>query len=344
MVSNCLGPKDETTWHPCGFEKICRFARRGPVASPIRLFAQIPYGYEIYGLWARNWTFRQVPRAVDTPEADALESRTSTPWQRTPASRQTWKITRDAQLAWPGRNVPQRLLPGLIIVTLTSSLGCIQDTGTIVATPDFTGAAARVNSPVASRMRSRQAAEREQAGRFQLVSLPEGIEPAAEARAWHYIVLHHTASPSGDVASIDALHREQTDRNGKPWLGIGYHFVIGNGRGMRDGEIEATFRWREQLHGAHAGSAPHNAAGIGICLVGDFEQEAPTERQLAACIDLVRMLAERYEIDQSAIVRHRDVKATACPGRHFPWEEFLAAVELPPRDASSSQHQGDLLR
>ena len=65
----------------------------------------------------------------------------------------------------------------------------------------------------------------------------------ADLRDWDYIVLHHTASESGSVASIHEEHLRRKDKNGNAWLGIGYHFVIGNGSGMDDGEIEPTFRF-----------------------------------------------------------------------------------------------------
>ena len=68
-------------------------------------------------------------------------------------------------------------------------------------------------------------------------------------------MLHHSATADGDVASIDAVHRLKRDLKGNPWLGIGYHFVVGNGHKMADGEVQPTFRWLQQLAGAHAGRA-----------------------------------------------------------------------------------------
>ena len=135
-----------------------------------------------------------------------------------------------------------------------------------------------------------------------------------------YIVLHHSATATGDVASIDREHRSRTDDQGRPWLGIGYHFLIGNGRGQADGIIEPTFRWRDQLPGAHAGNRAYNDSGIGVCLVGDFTREPPTPRQQAAVRRLLGWLAERYDIQRDGVLRHSDVTATECPGTLFPDE------------------------
>lgn len=140
-------------------------------------------------------------------------------------------------------------------------------------------------------------------------------QPDVPAREWTSIVIHHTATDQGDVASIHETHLA------KKWLGIGYHFVIGNGNGMGDGAIEPTFRWREQLHGAHAGEEEYNEHGVGICLVGNFEEHAPTPQQMAAVRQLVSTLKREYGIPAERVIGHSEVKATACPGKHFPMAE-----------------------
>ena len=155
------------------------------------------------------------------------------------------------------------------------------------------------------------------------VQLPADFEPRVPTRAWKYIVLHHSATADGDVRSIDGDHRGRTDSSGQPWLGIGYHFVIGNGGAMRDGEVEATFRWRDQLQGAHAGSRNYNEQGIGICLIGDFEKSPPTPQQILAARRLVAQLADSYGIPRTNCLRHSEIHATECPGRLFPWGQIV---------------------
>lgn len=142
-------------------------------------------------------------------------------------------------------------------------------------------------------------------------------------RPWEFVVIHHSATTSGSVESIHREHRRRKDGNGKPWLGIGYHFVIGNGNGMEDGEISSSFRWKEQIHGAHCGSLRHNGRGIGICLIGNFEDSKPTEAQRASVTRLIRMLTDRYNIPRSRVLGHQQVRATECPGRHFPLREIV---------------------
>lgn len=148
---------------------------------------------------------------------------------------------------------------------------------------------------------------------------------AAAPRKWKSIVIHHTATSRGSVESIHEAHLRRKDRSGKHWKGIGYHFVIGNGNGMEDGEIESTFRWRTQMHGAHAGNKAHNEYGIGIALIGNFEKAPPSAAQLASIKRLVAVLKREYSIAGKNVVGHSKIRATACPGRYFPLAEVSAA-------------------
>jgi hypothetical protein len=139
----------------------------------------------------------------------------------------------------------------------------------------------------------------------------------ASAKSWKSIVLHHSATETGSIESIHAEHVLRKDADGRPWLGIGYHFVIGNGRGMPDGETRSTFRWHDQIAGAHAGERNHNENGIGICLVGDFNREPPTEAQQAALSELLKALQTQFGIADAGVMRHSAIKPTACPGKLF---------------------------
>lgn len=139
-------------------------------------------------------------------------------------------------------------------------------------------------------------------------------------REWKYIVIHHSATSSGCAAEFDKFHREK-----RGWEnGLGYHFVIGNGKGSHDGEIEIGNRWKNQLDGAHAGVQEYNHYGIGICLVGNFNDSYPTSSQMAALTSLVSYLQERCHIPSENIIMHRHFRDTECPGRNFPYYKLLA--------------------
>lgn len=141
-------------------------------------------------------------------------------------------------------------------------------------------------------------------------------------RDWKYIVIHHSASDSGSAAIFDKHHREDNHWGN----GLGYHFVIGNGRGAGDGQIEIGNRWIKQIDGAHAGVHEYNHFGVGICLVGNFDTTNPTAKQMASLITLAKYLQGRCRIPSEKIVLHRSVRETECPGRNFPYHKLLAEI------------------
>ena len=145
---------------------------------------------------------------------------------------------------------------------------------------------------------------------------------ASRPAAWQYIVLHHSATPSGSAAAFGRYHRDV-----KKWDELGYHFVIGNGQGSRNGEIEASDRWPEQKAGAHAGNGLYNTQGIGICLVGDFSKSrGPTNAQYNSLLKLCAHLMKQFSIPIQNVKRHSDVGRTLCPGANFPFDAFIAEL------------------
>ena len=142
-------------------------------------------------------------------------------------------------------------------------------------------------------------------------------------REWRHIVVHHSASVVGSASIFDKAHKE------RGWDGLGYHFVIGNGSASGDGEVEVGYRWKRQQAGAHAGNAEYNQAGIGICLVGDFEHGGrPSARQMASLRALVRFLQVKTGVPTSEICGHGNVpgKSTECPGKNLDLFAFRSSL------------------
>ena len=139
---------------------------------------------------------------------------------------------------------------------------------------------------------------------------------------WKYVVLHHSATDEGNARRFDKHHREE-----KGWVnGLGYHFLIGNGNGSRDGQIEVGNRWNSQIDGAHAGKDEYNKHGVGICLIGNFENDYPTSLQISSLTYLINYLQERCNIPKNQVKMHRDFRKTACPGRLFPYDKVMASL------------------
>jgi hypothetical protein len=132
---------------------------------------------------------------------------------------------------------------------------------------------------------------------------------------WRWLVAHHSGTRFGNASTYDREHRQRGMENG-----LAYHFVIGNGVNSGDGQIEVGGRWLKQLRGGHVHREEINESAIGICLVGNLDEEQPTRNQVVAFRELVDYL--RKEVVGSgirfAVHREIDPAHTACPGRHFP--------------------------
>jgi len=142
--------------------------------------------------------------------------------------------------------------------------------------------------------------------------------PIEESR-WDSIVIVHSGSPAGSPADIAEEHR----RLG--YDGLGFHFVIGNGTRMGDGEIHVGYRWVDQRDGAELAGVRDGFSSsdvIEICLVGDGDRRPFTDEQLHRLAQVVTTLAKRLDIAGDKIHLHKDLAGTTSPGQFFPQAEF----------------------
>ena len=141
-----------------------------------------------------------------------------------------------------------------------------------------------------------------------------------DPKRWEWIVAHHSAVEAGNARIYDNYHRNVKRMRD----GLAYHFVIGCGKNSGDGEIEIGSRWTNQIRGGHVRKTSVNDTGIGICLVGNFQNRKPTAKQLAAFHELMNLLEEFILEKKCRFAGHKEIDLyhTVCPGRHFPLLEM----------------------
>jgi N-acetylmuramoyl-L-alanine amidase len=160
-------------------------------------------------------------------------------------------------------------------------------------------------------------------GSLGMDSIFQTATPIEEAR-WKSIVIVHSGTPAGSPADIAEEHRQLG------YDGLGFHFVIGNGTRMGDGEIHVGYRWIDQRDGAQLaglGDEFSSSGVIEICLVGDGDRRPFTEEQLHRLSQVVTALAERLDIPSDQIFLHKDLAGTTSPGQYFPRAEFEQMLE-----------------
>ncbi len=155
--------------------------------------------------------------------------------------------------------------------------------------------------------------------RYLTPSVRKAIDRAAVRKGrWRYIIIHNSGTRNGNARIFGNYHRNVR----KMPNGLAYHFVIGNGRGSGNGEIEIGSRWTRQINGGHVASDYLNNIALGICLVGDLNRDRPTAAQLAATEELVDYLRARVgkvKGRPAAVRGHKQInpKPTDCPGDRF---------------------------
>ncbi len=124
---------------------------------------------------------------------------------------------------------------------------------------------------------------------------------------WEGIMIHHSAGRETDtVESIRTQHKA------KGWGDIGYHYVLE----IKDGRGFLKAGRSTEYAGAHAGVARYNNAYIGLCVPGNYETHELRAGVYQDLVGAVAHLCKKY--GAPGILGHRDVKATACPGKHMP--------------------------
>ncbi len=140
------------------------------------------------------------------------------------------------------------------------------------------------------------------------------------------IIIHHTATNYKGATSkqIKKIYRYHSYT--RKWGDIGYNYIIG-----KDGSI---FEGRAGGNGAIGGHAyyngtNYNSGSIGIAVLGNYASEKLSAESLDALEKLVGWLSANNSIEinsevrfhgkklNSAVVGHKDVASTACPGKNI---------------------------
>lgn len=126
------------------------------------------------------------------------------------------------------------------------------------------------------------------------------------------IVLHHTEGSNYGANPAERIHQMHLKRG---WSGIGYHFLI-----AKDGTI---YEGRPiEMSGAQC--KYHNHHSVGVSVVGDYTYQTMPHAQKQAVIDICKYIKDKYQIKE--IVKHKDLNATDCPGKNYPFNEIVAEI------------------
>ena len=129
----------------------------------------------------------------------------------------------------------------------------------------------------------------------------------------HVTVHHDGMSPFTQASVMAAAGRLEIIRRAhlqRGWADIGYHFAID--RGGRSWACR-PIGWQ----GAHV--SDRNPGNVGIVVLGNFEEQRPTQSQVMALQRLLGEIRTAYRIPSRNVRSHQEWPGakTACPGRYL---------------------------
>lgn len=180
-----------------------------------------------------------------------------------------------------------------------------------------------------------------QTGYQRLDKLAGGFKPT-------WVVLHHSFSSDGQTRNwdsirayhmsyrykgeiitqdqYDALHSAgKTAGLEQPWSDIGYNLGIEN----VNGTLQVLPGRPIGAPGAHA--LGFNTRSVGICLIGNYDLDPPSEDRLALLASLCRQIQIEFGIPRDQVIGHRETYpllkppqpvAKTCPGSQFDLNAF----------------------
>lgn len=168
------------------------------------------------------------------------------------------------------------------------------------------------------------------------------------------LVVHHTAvgvtnDKRSGVEKVRAIYQYHALNRG--WGDVGYHYLIDENGQIYEGKSGGKY-----VVGGHAYC--NNVNTIGIALLGNFEEEKPTQDQMKALQWLIDDLADAYDVEvgdnatyhgetySSPILGHGDLLSTSCPGfyvrqtlaqvrSHVEDGDLTASISFPKKPSSS---------
>jgi hypothetical protein len=139
------------------------------------------------------------------------------------------------------------------------------------------------------------------------------------AAAPTYIVVHHTATANTTDYSQAAafslsrgIQNHHMDTNG--WADTGQQLTISRGGYVMEGRNTSLSAINAGDHVVGAHVANFNSVAVGIENEGTYTSASPTDALYDSLVETCAWLCAVYGRPTDAIIGHRDLNATACPG------------------------------
>lgn len=127
------------------------------------------------------------------------------------------------------------------------------------------------------------------------------VEKSISSRAvqspnrWNCIEIYYSNTKAGNVEQLASLNGLTSPED------INCHFVICNGLGGNDGQIQSTENWQRQWSIIPGRTWYGSDQTIRICIIADGKTTTPTNFQIKRVEELVEELSRRFDIQPQHI-------------------------------------------
>lgn len=115
------------------------------------------------------------------------------------------------------------------------------------------------------------------------------------SESWKRIEVFYSSTRVGNIDWLSTLSGLSDPKE------LGCHFVICNGKGGDDGEIQTTEKWQRQLPVTPERNWGNEDETIRICVVAEQQSSRPTNYQVKRVDALISTLARRFSIPVQSI-------------------------------------------
>jgi len=120
-------------------------------------------------------------------------------------------------------------------------------------------------------------------------------EATQSADRWSRIEVYFSGTTAGNIEQLTSLSGLSSAEM------LDCHFVVCNGLGGKDGQVEVTKKWQRQWSVIPSRTWYGTPQTIRICVVADGKDRPATNAQLRRVEHLVEKLARRFNIDPASI-------------------------------------------
>jgi len=123
-----------------------------------------------------------------------------------------------------------------------------------------------------------------------------GAHAASWGGRWNRIEVFYSGTAAGNIQQLASLRGLEQAGD------VNFHFLVCNGRGGEDGQIQVGERWRKQWSCVPGGIWYGGGKTIRICVVANGDSVLPSDCQNKRTGELVEWLSRRFGVVSEQIV------------------------------------------